>query len=166
MADNLTPVQRRKNMQAIRSVNTKIETAVSKDLWGRGYRFRKNVKDLMGKPDIAIKKFKAVIFLDSCFWHGCELHCIYPKSNTAYWYPKIERNILRDNQVNEYYFSRGWCVLRIWEHDVKIDRLLVVDKIARFIDEAKYISERKNKRIVNRLGYGFDCGRRDPIING
>jgi DNA mismatch endonuclease (patch repair protein) len=137
MVDNLTEIQRRKNMQAIRSTNTKMEQFIAKELWNRGYRFRKNVKNLTGKPDIAIKKYKVAIFLDSCFWHGCELHCIYPKSNTEYWAEKILKNIQHDRKINDYYSNKGWHLLRIWEHEVKSDRFQVIEKIARFIDEAK-----------------------------
>lgn len=137
MTDNLTKDQRRKNMQAIRSSNTKMEKFVAKELWTRGYRFRKNVKDLIGKPDIAIKKYKVVIFLDSCFWHGCKEHFIFPKSNTEYWMSKISRNIQRDQQVNDYYSKSGWHILRVWEHEVKSDKLMAVNKIALFIDEYK-----------------------------
>jgi len=148
MADNLTEAQRKKNMQAIRSVNTKMETFISKELWHRGFRFRKNVKNLLGKPDIAIKKYKLVVFLDSCFWHGCDLHCIYPKSNTEYWNQKISRNIQRDIKVNDYYSEKGWHVLRIWEHDFKEDKYKVVDKIECFFN---YYKRETNKLKKQRL---------------
>ena len=98
MADNLTKEQRHKNMTNIRSTNTRIEKDVTKALWNLGYRFRKNVKTLPGKPDIAIQKYKIVIFLDSCFWHKCPEHFKKPKSNLEYWEPKIKRNIERDSQ--------------------------------------------------------------------
>ena len=97
MADNLTPAQRKLNMQSIKSENTRMEEAVCKALWHKGLRFRRNVKGLKGKPDIAIKKYKIAIFLDSCFWHGCEKHFIMPKSNVEYWCRKINRNLERDN---------------------------------------------------------------------
>ncbi|MCP1531669.1 DNA mismatch endonuclease (patch repair protein) [Bacillus velezensis] len=73
MSDTHTKDQRRKNMQAIKS-KSKLEDKVSSELWRRGLRFRRNVKSLFGKPDIAIKKFKIVIFIDSCFWHDCSFH--------------------------------------------------------------------------------------------
>jgi DNA mismatch endonuclease (patch repair protein) len=81
--DNLTQAQRRKNMQAIKS-RSKLEAKVTKSLWQKGIRFRKNVKSLPGKPDIAIKKYKVVIFIDSCFWHVCPIHGNSPKSNPVY----------------------------------------------------------------------------------
>ena len=85
MTDNLSKDDRIKNMQAIRSTHTKLEDKVCDELWNRGYRFRRNVSGLFGKPDIAIKKYKIVIFIDSCYWHGCEIHGNMPKSNQDYW---------------------------------------------------------------------------------
>lgn len=117
--DNLTQEQRKKNMQAIKSRNTKIEKTVCKALWHKGIRFRKNVKELPGKPDIAIKKYKIVIFLDSCFWHKCPLHFRRPKSNNSYWDNKIEKNVIHDLEINEYYIKNKWNIFRIWEHQIK-----------------------------------------------
>lgn len=137
MSDNLTKEQRHKNMQNIRSTNTQIEKNICKALWNSGYRFRKNVKSLLGKPDIAIQKYKIVIFLDSCFWHKCPEHYKEPKSNLDYWLPKIERNVKRDKEINEYYKSKGWHILRIWEHEIKKDFTNTLIKIQTFIDENK-----------------------------
>jgi DNA mismatch endonuclease (patch repair protein) len=79
MGDVLNKEQHRKNMQAIKS-QSQLENLVSKELWKKGLRFRKNAKDLFGKPDISIKKYKIVIFIDSCFWHCCNLHGNMPKT--------------------------------------------------------------------------------------
>lgn len=134
MADMMTPEQRRKNMQAIRSIS-KLESIVSKELWNKGYRFRRNTKDLFGKPDISIKKYKIVIFIDSCFWHQCPIHGNMPKTNVEYWKPKLERNVERDKEVDEYYKQKGWNIKRIWEHEVKKDLEKVVTEIGDFIDK-------------------------------
>ena len=134
MADNLTPEQRHKNMTHIKSSNTKIEKDITKALWNLGYRFSKNVKDLPGKPDIAIKKYKIVIFLDSCFWHKCPEHFKKPKSNLEYWEPKIKRNVERDAEINSYYKQKNWHILRIWEHEVKKDFDNTLLKIKKFIE--------------------------------
>lgn len=136
MADNLTPEQRHKNMTHIKSTNTKIEKDITKALWNLGYRFRKNVKGLPGKPDIAIKKYKIVIFLDSCFWHKCPEHFKKPKSNLEYWEPKIKRNVERDAEINRYYQNKNWHILRIWEHEVKKDFDNTLAKISKFIDSS------------------------------
>lgn len=132
-----TKEQRSKNMKAIRSKNTKMEVLVSKYLWNNGIRFRKNVKNLFGKPDIAIKKYKVVIFLDSCFWHKCPEHFIKPSSNIKFWEDKIAANVARDFKVNEYYKNKGWHVLRIWEHEIKKDFDNTMVKIIKFIYKAK-----------------------------
>ena len=140
MADIITKQQRRITMQAIKSKNTKIEVKVSRELWSSGFRFRKNVKSLKGKPDIAIKKYKVVIFLDSCFWHGCKEHCRYPSTNKEYWHSKIYRNIQRDKEVTGYYLNHNWNILRIWEHDIKENFTSTIEKIQDFI----FLSMKKN----------------------
>ena len=112
--DDLTPEQRRKNMQAIKSKDTSIEIALRKALWNQGIRYRKNYKALPGKPDIAITKYKIAVFCDSDYWHGYdwENRSQRIKSNRDYWIPKIERNMQRDREVTELLEKQGWVVLR------------------------------------------------------
>ncbi len=117
--DNLKPEFRKKNMTNIRSKDTIIELKVRSALHKKGFRFRKNVKDLHGKPDIVLPKLKTIIFLDSCFWHKCRYHYKQPKSNIQYWKPKIERNVKRAKEVNKQLRNGGWNVIRIWEHSIK-----------------------------------------------
>lgn len=136
MGDTLSEEQRKRNMQAIRS-QSKLENRVSRELWKRGLRFRKNDNSLFGKPDIAIKKYKIVIFIDSCFWHVCELHGNRPKSNQEYWVKKLARNKARDIEVNEYYKARNWHVKRIWEHEIKKNLNEVVNELVDFINNVK-----------------------------
>lgn len=123
-------------MQAIRS-QSKLENVFTKELWKKGYRFRKNVKSLMGKPDIAIQKYRIVIFIDSCFWHVCPIHGKKPKSNLNYWNKKLARNQERDSEVNNYYQQLGWNILRIWEHEIKDNIKEAVSKTVIFIESAK-----------------------------
>ena len=133
-------------MKAIKSVHTQLEDSVTKELWKRGVRFRKNVNGLVGKPDIAIKKYKVVVFLDSCFWHGCPVHGNKPKTNEDYWNNKLERNKARDAEVTKYYQQKGWNVLRIWEHDIKKNFDQTIDRIVNFLNEAmkhRGINDRK-----------------------
>lgn len=95
MADIMTPEQRSRNMAAVKGKDTKPEMIVRKYLFSRGMRFRVQVKKLPGKPDIVLPKYKTVIFVNGCFWHGHE-DCKYfrlPKSNVEFWKEKIERNI-------------------------------------------------------------------------
>ncbi|TGB05415.1 very short patch repair endonuclease [Halobacillus salinus] len=124
-------------MKNIKS-RSKVEDRVSKELWRRGYRFRKNNKELFGKPDISIQKYKIVIFIDSCFFHGCPEHGNTPNTNRDFWVKKLKRNKERDAEVNDYYKSIGWHVLRIWEHSLKKKYFeQTIDEIEQFIIEAK-----------------------------
>ena len=131
MADDLTPEQRRKNMQAIRSKDTSIELHLRKALWERGIRYRKNYKKLIGKPDIAITKYRIAVFCDSDYWHGYDWENRNQriKSNREYWIPKIERNMARDQEVNEALERDGWTVLRFWEWQIKKQLDICVDEI-------------------------------------
>ena len=119
--DDLTPEQRRKNMQAIKSKDTSIEIALRLALWHRGIRYRKNYKSLPGKPDIAITKHKLAVFCDSDYWHGYDWENRHQriKSNREYWIPKIERNMQRDKEVTAQLQAMGWTVLRFWEWQIK-----------------------------------------------
>lgn len=119
--DDLTPEQRRKNMQAIRSRDTSIELRLRKALWQEGIRYRKNYKKLPGKPDIAITKYRIAVFCDSDFWHGYDWEARNQriKSNREYWIPKIERNMERDRAVTAQLQEAGWIVLRFWEWQIK-----------------------------------------------
>ncbi len=119
--DNLTPEQRRKNMQAIKSIETKEEVLLAKALWNLGYRYRKNNKKIFGKPDISFSKYKIAIFVDGEFFHGkdWENQKNRIKTNRDYWIPKIERNIQRDKEVTEYLLSNNWKVIRFWSKEVK-----------------------------------------------
>lgn len=117
--DNLTPEQRRKNMQSIRSVNTTPELLIAKELRKRKIYFARNVKTILGKPDFVFRRKKIVVFIDSDFWHGHSQRCIMPKSNIKYWGLKIARNIKRDKEVNARLKKDGWKVLRLWEYNIK-----------------------------------------------
>jgi DNA mismatch endonuclease, patch repair protein len=112
MTDVMSDEQRRKNMQAIKSIS-KLEGLVTKGLWKRGLRYRRNSKNLFGKPDISLNKYKVVIFIDSCFWHCCPLHGNMPKANQDFWEKKLNRNKERDEEVNKYYVEKGWNIKRI-----------------------------------------------------
>lgn len=133
MADTVSKLQRSRIMSAVRSKDTKMEVVFRKVLWQKGFRYRKNSAKYFGKPDIVLKKYKTVIFLDSCFWHGCSKHFRMPSSNNKYWKEKIKRNVERDNEVNMRYKKNGWKVMRIWEHEFKRNRGLSFEKIIRKI---------------------------------
>ena len=135
--DDLTPEQRRKNMQAIRSTDTSIEIALRTALWHRGVRYRKNYKQLPGKPDIAITKYRIVVFCDSDYWHGYDWENRHQriKSNRDYWIPKIERNMARDKEITAQLQAMGWIVLRFWEWQIKKRLNECVDIVIKTIAE-------------------------------
>jgi len=106
-------------MSKVRSKETKMEIAFRKVLWQKGFRYRKNSASYFGKPDLVLKKYKTVIFIDSCFWHGCKKHLRLPATNKKYWVNKINKNKKRDKKVSKYYRKIGWNIYRIWEHKLK-----------------------------------------------
>lgn len=121
--DKLTPEQRHKNMQAVKSKDSKIEVLLRQELWKRGLRYRKNVKYVFGHPDIAFIGKKIAVFCDSEFWHGYDWDNRKNdiKSNKEFWVAKIERNIARDEEVNNYLISHGWVILRFWGKQIQKD---------------------------------------------
>ena len=127
--DNLTPEQRRMNMQRIRSSGTYPERIICKALRALGIYFARNVSSLPGKPDIVIRRRKIIIFIDSDFWHGHPKRFIAPATNCAYWKEKIDNNRLRDKTVNRLLRKEGWTVIRVWEYDIKNDLRKVLKKI-------------------------------------
>ncbi len=136
MSDNLTKKQRRKNMQHIKSSDTKIEILLRKALWEKGYRYRKNYKELPGKPDIVLLKYKIAIFCDGEFFHGKDWDLLQVKleksDNSNYWIEKITRNMQKDVEVNQSLFYAGWTVIRFWGGEIKGN----VDECVRVIEEA------------------------------
>nr|WP_080835606.1 very short patch repair endonuclease [Cohnella massiliensis] len=137
MVDRLSKEKRSDLMRAVKSKKSLIENSVTHELWKRGLRFRRNVKNLKGKPDIAIKKDKIVVFIDSCFWHMCPIHCKIPKSNVEFWLAKLERNRERDMSITRYYKENNWNILRIWEHELKDDFESCINRIYDLISKVK-----------------------------
>lgn len=131
--DNIAPEIRKKTMRAIKSSNTFLENRVKKALWNKNLRYRKSEKALFGKPDICFISKKIVIFIDSCFWHGCPEHCRMPHSNIDYWENKILKNKIRDEKVNKYYSENGWVCIRVWEHELKENFDLAISRIEELV---------------------------------
>ncbi len=130
-------LSRSETMSRVRSKNTVLELAFRKTLHHAGVRYRVN-STLFGKPDIVINKYKLVVFIDSCFWHGCKDHCRIPSTNVDYWNKKISRNVNRDIEVNNHYKCVGWTVIRIWEHDIKRDQTGCVNLVINHIQHKKF----------------------------
>lgn len=120
-------------MSHVRNKDSKIEINFRKAIWKDGFRYSKNSTKYFGKPDMVLRKYKTVVFVDSCFWHGCKKHCRMPSSNKKYWIEKIERNKKRDKKIREYYKKQGWNILRVWEHEIEKDLDKAVYKILNFL---------------------------------
>lgn len=121
MADKLTKEQRHRNMAAIHGKDTKPELLVRKSLFSRGFRYRLNHPRLPGHPDIVLRKYRTVIFVNGCFWHGHE-NCRYfrlPKTNVDFWKNKIERNRERDKEEQHRLAKMGWHCVTVWECQLK-----------------------------------------------
>lgn len=127
--------QRSKNMSKIRGKDTKIEVALRKALWARGYRYRKNYKKIPGSPDICLTKYKIAIFCDGEFFHGKDWEVRKAKvakgNNGEYWVKKIQENILRDNEKDKELNALGWTVIRFWGKDI----LKKTDECIKVIEE-------------------------------
>jgi DNA mismatch endonuclease (patch repair protein) len=121
MTDNLTPEDRRKTMRAVKGTGTSLERRLFSTLAGMGLKgWRKNAKDVLGKPDVIFDRERIAIFVDGCFWHGCP-YCKrkLPVTNQEYWKRKINRNIAFSENVNRVLADQGWTVIRIWEHEIR-----------------------------------------------
>lgn len=121
MTDHLSKKKRSWNMSRIRSKNTKPEIIVRSLLHRMGYRFSLHRKDLPGKPDIVLTKYKTVVFVHGCFWHrhkGCK-RCTTPSTNQRYWIPKLERNIVKDKFNQKLLKKNGWFPIIVWECEIK-----------------------------------------------
>ena len=134
--DNLTKEQRRKNMQNIRSAGTIPENMILKELRRRKIYFAKNVKTILGKPDIVFRRKKIAVFIDSDFWHCHPNRFVMPKTNIEYWEHKIKRNIKRDFKVTNTLTAQGWEVIRIWEYDIKHNLDSCIDLIIDALEKA------------------------------
>jgi len=119
--DVFTPQKRSEVMRAVKSSDTKPELALRKALHALGYRYRLHVKNLPGKPDLVFPKYRAVIFVHGCFWHGhsCKRGARVPKSNVDYWVEKIARNKTRDRKNAAALRKLGWRVITLWECKLK-----------------------------------------------
>ncbi len=137
--DILSKEQRRKTMQAIKSKDSKIEIALRKALWHRGFRYRKHYNKLNGKPDIVFPALKIVIFCDSEFWHGYDWENRKRdiKSNQEFWFKKIQGNINRDREINNRLTADRWSVIRFWGKEIEKNLDVCVNQIESLIKKKK-----------------------------
>lgn len=125
-----SPTVRSKNMRAIQNKNTKPELYLRKALHAKGFRFRLNVKALPGTPDVVLAKYKAVIFVHGCFWHGHSCHLFkVPQTRTEFWMAKIEGNIKRDIIARNRLLQAGWRVATVWECALKGKQRQSIDNV-------------------------------------
>lgn len=136
-----------KNMSRIKGKDTSIEVALRKALWARGYRYRKNCKELPGSPDIALTKYKIAVFCDSEFFHGKDWDVLRTKlekgKNPGYWIKKIQRNMERDQEKDKLLRFEGWTVIHFWGKEILQD----TDECIKVIEETIFdlkISEVEN----------------------
>ena len=146
-----------KRMSQVHSASTKPELKLRHALWRIGFRYRVNDKNLPGKPDIVLPKYRTVIFTHGCFWHGhkdCK-NATTPKSNTAFWTAKITRNQQRDQEVWRQLEAKGWSVIIVWECQLK--KAVLEETIRRVEEEINHNGQQfqkaKDERKASRLAY-------------
>jgi DNA mismatch endonuclease (patch repair protein) len=121
---------RRRNMQAIRSRDTKPEWLIRRLVHAQGLRYRvaaRPIPDLRRTADLVFRPAKVAVFIDGCYWHGCPEHYVPPRTNSGYWSEKVLRNVKRDRDTDQRLSDAGWLVLRFWEHEQSV---ACADKIA------------------------------------
>lgn len=144
-------------MAKIRNKDTKPELIVRRYLYHRGYRYRKNVKGLPGTPDIVLRKYRIVIFIHGCFWHGHEVDYIMPQTNTEFWHKKIEANRKRDERNKEALKKLGWSVMTIWECQLK-----PAVREQTLLEMEYYINHTYLKKIINQQPPIYKTGENTP----
>lgn len=135
MIDVMSPAVRSALMSRIRAKNTKPEMTIRKLLWARGFRFRLHAKELAGKPDLVLSKWKAAIFVNGCFWHrhsGCNYFRL-PRTRTAFWDAKLLANRLRDLVAIGILQYAGWRVGVVWECAVRLDPEEAINQLAKWL---------------------------------
>lgn len=138
VADTMTESQRHFTMSQVHSSSTKPELKLRHALWRHGFRYRINAKQLPGKPDIVLPKYRTAIFVHGCFWHGhdeCDKYTV-PKTNTEFWTAKVTRNRERDQETWRQLEAKGWFVIIVWE--CELEKAKFQDTLARV--EAEIIS--------------------------
>ena len=153
----MTPEQRFKCMSHNRAKNTGPELKLRHALWRQGFRYRVNDKKLPGKPDIVLPKYRTVIFIHGCFWHGhkgCKYYTV-PKTNTAFWVAKVSRNQERDQEVWRQLEAKGWFVIVVWECQLKKERLqeTIEDVASEIRKNGEFYRSFQSDRRIARASY-------------
>lgn len=168
MPDRMTPEQRHDCMASIHSENTRPEQAVRRELWHRGYRFRKYVRTLPGTPDIVLPKYRTCIFVNGCFWHGhkgCSKF-VMPKTRTEFWANKIARNQERDLVNIQRLESIGWSAITVWECELgKSSIENTIEKIESMLEENRTKWEAYQAHRRESRKFAIEQARRRREIN-
>ena len=168
MPDRMTPEQRHDCMASIHSEDTRPEQAVRRELWHRGYRFRKCVSTLPGTPDIVLPKYRTCIFVNGCFWHGhkgCSKF-VMPKTRTEFWANKIARNQERDLVNIQRLESIGWSAITVWE--CELDKSSIentIEKIESMLEENRTKWEAYQAHRRESRKFAIEQARRRREIN-
>lgn len=157
MSDFLTKEERSIRMSQIHSSDTKPERTLRRALWHQGFRYRVNVKKLPGSPDIVLPKYRTVIFVHGCFWHGhndCKNYSV-PKTNTSFWQEKVTRNRERDQETWRTLEAMGWYVIIVWECTLEKPKIReTVDTLrANILRNGELFFQAKENRRKNREVY-------------
>lgn len=168
MPDRMTPEQRHDCMASIHSEDTRPEQAVRRELWHRGYRFRKCVRTLPGTPDIVLPKYRTCIFVNGCFWHGhkgCSKF-VMPKTRTEFWVNKIARNQERDLVNIQRLESIGWSAITVWECELgKSGIKNTMEKIESMLEENRTKWEAYQAHRRESRKFAIEQARRRREVN-
>lgn len=157
MTDVFTKEKRSAVMSRIRGRgNERTEVALAKLLRGAGIKGWRRHVSILGKPDFLFRKERVVIFVDGCFWHGCPKHSNTPVNNRDFWLKKLTRNKDRDANITRTLRQRGWCVVRIWEHDLK--------QGARVVRRLQALLQRRSKPEVKPETRLYNTSARSMIL--
>ena len=168
MPDRMTPEQRHDCMASIHSEDTRPEQAVRRELWHRGYRFRKCVRTLPGTPDIVLSKYRTCIFVNGCFWHGhkgCSKF-VMPKTRTEFWVNKIARNQERDLVNIQRLESIGWSAITVWECELSKSGIEnTMEKIESMLEENRTKWEAYQAHRRESRKFAIEQARRRREVN-
>jgi DNA mismatch endonuclease, patch repair protein len=158
-------LNRSEQMARIRGSDTSPEVALRRALWARGLRYRVKARTPGGRPDVTFSKQQVAVFIDGCFWHGCPLHYARPRSRQDFWSAKLAENIDRDCRQSTALQAAGWCVVRLWEHEVILDLLGATEQVELALrrNVASWTMQRRVRRVLD-LGGGLE--RRELVALG
>lgn len=140
MPDHLTPEQRRHAMSRVKLKDGPLEVIIRSALHKRGYRFKKHVKELPGNPDVVFVREKIAVFIDGDFWHGYKFST-WEHKLSDFWREKIATNIVRDLRNFRKLREMGWKIIRIWQHQIKRDVNLCIERIVKAIEQARLLDK-------------------------